>query len=97
MCQIRLSIINVDNIKVYKDFGQRNDLFVQLKFRTSFQRNRAKQPLKGYESLGVLASTAVSCARARRPTSMAGRMIPLASTIASCAPLSPLKTSLEYI
>jgi len=32
--EIRVSIMNVDNIKVYKDFGQRNDLFVQMKFRS---------------------------------------------------------------
>ncbi|CAJ1429519.1 unnamed protein product [Effrenium voratum] len=33
--EIRLSIIDVDNIKVYKDFGQRNDLFVEVKFRSA--------------------------------------------------------------
>lgn len=32
--EIRVSIMNVDNIKVYKDFGQRNDLFVQMKYRS---------------------------------------------------------------
>lgn len=32
--EVRVSVFAVDNIKVYKDFGQRNDLFVQMKFRS---------------------------------------------------------------
>lgn len=31
--EVRVSVISVDNIQVYKDFGQRNDLFVQLKYK----------------------------------------------------------------
>jgi hypothetical protein len=31
--EVRISVISVDNINVYKDFGQRNDLFVQLKYK----------------------------------------------------------------
>eukprot|EP00930_Biecheleria_cincta_P034844 TRINITY_DN24022_c0_g3_i1.p1 TRINITY_DN24022_c0_g3~~TRINITY_DN24022_c0_g3_i1.p1 ORF type:complete len:2478 (-),score=472.10 TRINITY_DN24022_c0_g3_i1:96-7529(-) len=31
--EVRVCVISVDNIKVYKDFGQRNDLFVELKYK----------------------------------------------------------------
>jgi len=33
--EVRISVISVDNINVFKDFGQRNDLFVQLKYKAS--------------------------------------------------------------
>ncbi|CAK9066164.1 unnamed protein product [Durusdinium trenchii] len=51
--QIRVSIINVDNIKVYKDFGQRNDLFVEMKFRSvsmdgTEQRRNEKTDIHGW-------------------------------------------------